>query len=572
MDALAARSALWIRRNQFDSAKKLLQRAIKIDPSHPRIVDLFVQVLERSAEIARWKASDLRETKTWSDCRWIYWRLPTASELELAGQYERHAGELIDLARAALQAASRPETPEGLFFRGLVASRDGDFKSARAWLSESIRLRPSDDRARRLLVSVLSSLGEFVPALEEQAALVNMFETTAVPLLRGVWDCVRTKRWASARKLLARAAQIDPADPRIAAYFGVVCLAEEKKAEAASWFRAALAIARAREELARGRRLTPSGYGFALAVRLRLQRLLDPAEAEILMMESVALEPRIPHADFVLKVPWALLPHPDLEAATDNVLGLVAWSREALGAAQFRSNKYAQAIATLLPIHAYDHKLMTNGVGLDRLEYPRVYSSLWLAKSFLALGKPDEARPWAGKVPGKRVGPGPTENPHAELEEEGTRLHEELDRRKKAEDEAGMGDPDEILQRVLKEADLPPGPPAGATSEGMLYFAIRSAAQALAKDNRDTNWKSGVAWSIAKMAAEREARAADLQRLKDPDRRPGDRLLDTIKDLEAAQKKSQEAIRWLKKIAVERGYPADSLDRDVADAMPARRR
>lgn len=151
------------------------------------------------------------------------------------------AGCLINAAAAATRG-----TAQGFYLEGVIALKRRDPQAARAAFEQSAQLDPQKIETHDQLASVYSALNMTHEAYEQQSAANNLVHTTAGPMLRLAW--IETSRTArkNAREAVQRAAELDPADPRCAAYRGVISLDAEKYDEAAAYFRAALALLQAR--------------------------------------------------------------------------------------------------------------------------------------------------------------------------------------------------------------------------------------------------------------------------------------------------------------------------------------
>lgn len=179
----------------------------------------------------------------------------------------------------------------------------------------------------------------------------------------------------------------------------------------------------------------------ALAVNACIARRLaetylaqeKPELARDVMMACLPLAKRVSRRDLTADVPAALLPDPTLDPNSvpeaENVLSLFAWLHVAAGHALVELRQYDDAISLLARVHTFE-PLMQNGVGVTRLRGPTVYSSLYLARAFLAKGDLENAQRYATLLPRKRHGIGPSLGQFPELEEEGSRLQEEIANRR----------------------------------------------------------------------------------------------------------------------------------------------
>ena len=543
--ALAARASVAIRCGQWADAEQLLRRAMAREPDNPRVLEGFAEVLDNAAAVRQFKATNLRETKTWSTYEWFYTRYPSQQELEAADEYERQADALFDTARAHLEEAATKETTDGLYCRALLAERDGDTKALRDILLASLRLKPDDRRAREMLKSACLALGDQSAALEEQSTIANLMETTAAPLLAVVWDCVRTTRWETGRRVLLRASEIDPADPRVAAYLGVVDAGDGKTDDAVAWFNTALAIRDARGKLAGVKPtgpLRPCHYGLDMAVRIRMGRVLSRAgrheEAGKVFAENMALEPRILQGDTSTEVFESMLPEtsPELNVydETDTVWILMAWSRVGVGSEMVALKKYAEAIPVLLPVTGGSADRMASGMGSTHVGRPQIYAALALTKAYMGLNNLRAAKRWAELVPQTRHGSGPSLGANPTVEPEGTRLSEEIARRI-----------DQALHRVADAAGV------SLVEDRRNYNGdaqtIRQAVEDVMRNEPEEIWRKKIRDMLAEFAS-------------------GHAGWRTAWNAPKSATKWDRASEEIKKLAVDCGYPAEGFAKDGQSA------
>ncbi|GEM_PF-1634589 len=563
--ALAARAALDIRFGQWADAERRLRRAIDLGGDNPEVLALFGEVIEHAAVMKQAAAGDLRSVDTWETWEYIYWRYPSQAELDQAEEYERQARQLLEYAAKVVEAAlARCEgTAQGCYLKGLLLWRTGDTAGAKGALVESIRLAPDSFDAHKLLATIHSQLGEHAEGLRERMVSTNLIETSAAPYLTAVWAQVRTTRWDSARKTLDAAVAFDPTEPRIAAYFGVVALSERKHADATGWFRVALALdeARARE---RGYSILPDASGTLGPEQLGLAMAVSRKNAEALLAQGKAddairlagyclgYEKRVSQWHYASEAASAMLPDARIDSDTipeaDNLMGLLLWNRVSLGAMLVQAKRWQDAVGVLLPVEQVGSEQMVNGVGMDKLRKAQVHAAAHLTTAYLGLGDIDSARKWVSMVPHKRMGAGPSLDPNAELEELGTRLQEEVERRRKEALERGdeskegwhPADTEKVREAFQKLADdigLSTMPMQGDVAD--LEARARDAVETILTP-KSTRWRVEV------------VRA--LWRAGDAGERPRAEIV-------AVQTK---ALEKLKALAVANGYPEADLATDLA--------
>jgi tetratricopeptide (TPR) repeat protein len=217
----------------------------------------------------------------------------------------------------------------------------------------------------------------------------------------------------TAREALGHAQDWNPADPRIAAYLGVIAEANDKTDEAVACYTAALALEEARVRFS-GTTLQPSGtapwlardFGLTMALRLKLARFLDatsPAEAAKLYLANGAIEPRVSEWEWGRRLSSAMLPDPtaDPRAAPfpPMFITLMMQSRIAAGRALLASNQPAQALAQYGSALNAPKKLRQGAmVDLDDwIDRAR----LGLSESYFRLGDRNRANSWQSQVQGR---------------------------------------------------------------------------------------------------------------------------------------------------------------------------
>ena len=212
------------------------------------------------------------------------------------------AGQFFQFYRKYVDAAVRAcgDSADGFYYCGTFAANDGDFEAARTALERAAKLAPDDLKIQYQLANVYAKLGISEQATDQLARARNLEQTTAAPWLQRAWSKIVNNAWKSSREALDRAKEWDAADPRIAAYRGVIAEATGNVDEAQACYQAALAIEEARARL-RADTLQPAGsghaparvFGLTLALRLKLASLLAelrPADALTLYLANAANE------------------------------------------------------------------------------------------------------------------------------------------------------------------------------------------------------------------------------------------------------------------------------------------
>ena len=612
VDALCLKAATLIWNEKFGDAETLLRKALAVAPRAPRALELFSRVLEvaslqKSAEAAALRRPTYLGSHDEHVGDYIYtytrWRYPSQAELEAASSLEQQARQLVDLALEQIAAAAKANAgkPEGFQLQGLYHWRKGELEAAAKQFAEAVRLAPNQVQWRYNLAALYDALGQSAESFQVRLIAVNLVETTAGPLLAGTWDLINKTKFRTARETLVRSGDIDVADSRVPAYLGVVAAAEENPDEAVAWFRTALAIEWARQKLA-GKSLdaqatgplTTDDYGLYLGIARRLaDTFLDqakPEQARDVMLACLPLAKRVSRRDLTAEVPAALLPDPTLDPNTvpeaENLLSLLAWLHVAAGHALVDLKQYDDAIELLERVHTFE-PLMQNGVGVTRLRGPTVYSSLYLARAFLAKGDLENAQRYAMLLPRKRHGIGPSLGQFPELEDEGSRLQERIAQRRQgirdegSEDSDEGGVPDEgRVNQALRKIGPKIGHPelgdgrrrfTGDATEAQLCAAVTQSVMLIVAP-KSTSWRQDVVTGLSLLAsiredAERRASAARSRPQptrpdrRDPRGRPDPRAGGGAETLA----RIDTALDLLKELAVSHGYPAADLERDLAE-------
>jgi tetratricopeptide (TPR) repeat protein len=405
--ALSTKAAILAHRHDFDGARELIRRALAIEPANPDLVRTMAALLEVAAAQRAAKAADLRETKTWYSMEWMYIRWPSQAELEQADALEAEASELVELAaRHLAQAAKLLEgSAQGFSLAATMARREGDLPAALAAVEKSIALEQTPE-AYLQRAAIQTELGQFDDAVASRSAAANLVETTAAHLLIHCQMKLARTAYRDAGVILDSAAAVDPADPRVLAYRGVLHEGNEEPARAISCYRAALALVEASAAL-HGQSITANGsgpvndddLGTALALRLRLARLLDEAgradEAIALCTDNLALESRLGADDRLREIYSAMLPDPaglpgEVPEA-DPMLALLARSRVRVAEGALAAKRLGDANREYQLVLQAAGSWPATRPGRERMNEPSARARVGLARVALARGQADEA-------------------------------------------------------------------------------------------------------------------------------------------------------------------------------------
>jgi tetratricopeptide (TPR) repeat protein len=263
------------------------------------------------------------------------------------------------------------------------------------------------------LANVYAKLGVTEQATDQLARARNLEQTTAAPWLQRAWSKIVNNAWKTSRQALDRAKEWDAADPRIAAYLGVIAEATGKADEALACYQSALAIEEARARLRAdtlqlaGSGHAPAGvFGLTLALRLKLAALLAdsrPADALALYLANAANEARIDEWQWGRRLSAAMLPDPGadpkLTPSPPMAIALMMQSRVLAGKALIAARKPGEALEQFAAAVDFPTRLRQGAmIDLDDwLERAR----LGMSESFFYLGDRAQAQQWQMKVRGR---------------------------------------------------------------------------------------------------------------------------------------------------------------------------
>jgi tetratricopeptide (TPR) repeat protein len=360
--ALTYKALVLMARGDWGDAEAPLKRALAIDPTYGPLLDGAAKLLSHAAGVRAAKAARLRETTTWQDSMYYYWRRPTQAELDQADALDRQAQALWALARTSLESAARLHAgkPLGLYYAGIIASQENRAADAQAAFEECVRLDPTFQSAWDELAVIYAARGMGREAAEAKSRSVNLVHTTAGHMLRYAWGNIPKTKYKTARQALESAIAYDPADPRACAYLGVIAAADEQPDAALGWFRAAAALDEARSVLSgtslrstAPTKVPAQAAGFTLALNNRLGALAvslnRPDVAAEAYRRNIALERRVPRGEWFAPLAVSMLPDADPGALgsapeADAVVSLVMESHTGLGESLVKQGRRDEAL------------------------------------------------------------------------------------------------------------------------------------------------------------------------------------------------------------------------------------
>ncbi len=255
-----------------------------------------------------------------------------------------------------------------------------------------------------------------------------MRETTAAAELKDAWDAITRTAWRSAAEALDKAAAIDPADARVAAFRSVLDANRDGADPAAAQRdrRSAMALEESRARLlgttfggntaldAAIDLLDPQAAGLSLLLRVRLgnaylaardnQRAIDAFAADL------ALEKRLDKRHLIDLLPSAMLPDPALEAQTvpeaPTLASLLADARLGTARAMLALGRPADAAEQYRRVRAYLATWPITATGRETLYAVDAWARLGEAEAAVAARDYDTAftllmagEGWPGKLP-----------------------------------------------------------------------------------------------------------------------------------------------------------------------------
>ncbi|MEO6148060.1 MAG: XrtA/PEP-CTERM system TPR-repeat protein PrsT [Sulfuriferula sp.] len=216
-DAWLMKADLLRLKNQPDTALAAYREVLKIDPS-----DATAHLSIASIELEKNKIAEARQ------------EINTARKLSPNNLAVRYMQALIDFRDGKLDAARdnlqellkfAPEYPPGLLLSAAVNYAQGSYEQAASQLGKVLEKTPAHAYARQLLAATQAKLGQYAQALATLQPL-KPEESNNPQLLSLAADLyLRTNEFGKARRLLEKAAAIDPKNAAIRTGLGVSRLA-----------------------------------------------------------------------------------------------------------------------------------------------------------------------------------------------------------------------------------------------------------------------------------------------------------------------------------------------------------
>ncbi|MBI3268953.1 MAG: hypothetical protein HYZ53_08020 [Planctomycetes bacterium] len=487
--------------DRLREVEQLCARAVELRPQLAEAYDLLSDACRDFAALQRHQAYCLRNPVKWTKyvdqnenfLRWEWGRRePTAAEVAQAEQLERQAAANEARRQACFDKMVEHSrgTPRESYYAALATHLRGDDATARTIMEQGVQARPNDPFLRRNLASTYSNLGLESEYIEEYDRYVSLLETTGEVWLKVAWEKIQRNAWKAAATALDRAAEEDPADPRVAAYRGALAEGQEQWKEAWPWYRVALAQEEARARLGGTSYLeavpkgpdfrTPDDFGLSWALRLKYARILffqDPALAATLYLQTVANESRLSEWQFSDPAGTAMMPDPRQDASQSPGAPMTATilleTRRLAGQSLVRAGKPQEGLRHLAAAEDYEKRLpgggtayLTVGIGAQYMPYAGdsawMWSRLAAAEALIAAGNMDAAR--AQLDPVRQVVHGRRSDPTDPAEAQYNKLAPSvgLPLTRSAAQTAKPSDPGKVEPAVLgKWKGYVPNPPGG---------------------------------------------------------------------------------------------------------------
>ena len=466
--ALTYKALVLMARGQWADAEAPLKRALAIDPTYGPLLDGSAKLLSHAAAVRAGKAARLRQTTSWEDTHYYYWRHPSQAELDQADALDRQAQQLWALARVSLEAAAKLHAgkPLGFYYAGIIASHENRAADAQAAFEECVKLDPTFQSAWDELAVIYAARGMGREAAEAKSRSVNLVHTTAGHMLRYAWGNIPRTKFKTARQALESAIAYDPADPRSCAYLGVIAAADEQPEAALGWFRAAAALDEARAVLngtslrSTALSLVPAqSAGFTLSLNNRLGAVAVGLNRHDVAAEAyrrnIALERRIPRGEWFTPLAVSMLPDtdpgelgnvPEADAAVSLLMEARTGAGESL-AKQGRRDEAAREFRASLAMPDLRHPTQEP---IYRVGEPALRAKIGILRMMMA------DKQWVAAEKELQSGSGWQGHPTKATTEEYRKLGEEIQRQANI---ARQAQSDEEAEAFRRRYTPPPTPP-----------------------------------------------------------------------------------------------------------------
>jgi Flp pilus assembly protein TadD len=211
---------------QGDAARQEINVAMQINANDPELLRMFGQLLNESAANNTAAGDSLSTPTMTEDAQYYYIRSRSDADLSQARSYYALADQQQQMALNAIQTSinNTSGTADGYYYASVLAHRNGDKRAGAADMEKAVALAPDNCYYHMLCGKRESELGpsETVASWEQYSAGDNLRQTSANKLINLAWHQLRIRDYDGAQQTLDQALQIDPTDPHVLAYKGLL--------------------------------------------------------------------------------------------------------------------------------------------------------------------------------------------------------------------------------------------------------------------------------------------------------------------------------------------------------------
>jgi Flp pilus assembly protein TadD len=409
VNAIATKGWVLYRTGRSPEAERLADTGLGIERKNVRLLNLKAQVLTDTAGALAAQAAVLRQGRTEItreersdgvyEVRKHY--PPTAEQLAEAARLDAEAAACRRAAAKLTQEREQihAETIPALLKQSDDALRKTDNRSAMRLVQQAYSYDPDLVEVQRRLAELYRREGHLKAHRAYALQAEPLRHTSAAEALQQAWDHVTRTAWQSATDSLDRAASLDPADARTAAYRSVEAANRSDPAAAERFRRASLALEEARARLMGSSLMASNALpvdlqetGLSWIVRLEQGNALLKAEqiekALQAFVGNLNLERRFTKEQLIEPIPSAMLPDPTLERAeipdAPTLASLVSWSRIGAARAYLALGQNPEAEAEFRTIRAYLANWPSTAKGRETMNVVEAWARLGEAQAAYA--------------------------------------------------------------------------------------------------------------------------------------------------------------------------------------------
>ncbi|MEI6233921.1 MAG: tetratricopeptide repeat protein [Planctomycetota bacterium] len=402
--ALAIKVACLFEKMKFAEAEPIIASVLEAAPTESSVLDIFVRLIVREVRIAFEVSSRDVANLGWAAANDPFLRFPKS-----------YGAKEAPAIRAQGIALGEKLVP---LLKSVVESEySNDPSGARTALESAVKKQPDFVAAWRKLGGIYGRLNLPREQADAYQSAANITHTTAAPMLKFAWTQFTSATLEAAGFAVIRAGELDPADPRVAAFRGVLARESGNALDAANWFTVAAALREAnaqfngtRLKLATGAPLRASDVGLAIQLNYLTGELALEANAAeraaVALEENVTLYQRIEESERYVPAPGAMLPHVSKNAAeippAQNIETIMAWSRLRLGQAYLKLNRNHEANRELVWIINFDRRRRQKIEPGAAILQPARQAIVYLIKTALARNDFDGAQNWLDNAPNEK--------------------------------------------------------------------------------------------------------------------------------------------------------------------------